>query len=266
MDVGYLQYEPLFGQTERNLAAIERLAAGLPRDGLVVLPELATSGYTFVSRDEAMDLAEPFDCSPSLDRLQATAVERSCAIVVGFPERDGDRIFNSSALLRADGTRERYRKIHLYAAENEWFSPGDRQFEVHEVNGVPVGMMICFDWFFPEAARALALRGALVICQPANLVLPWCQAGMVTRSIENRVFTITANRVGAEERPPFSNTFTGMSQITGPRGEILLRAPEHGEALEICSIDPGSAARKRLNDWNDLFGSRRPEFYGDLCR
>jgi predicted amidohydrolase len=243
---------------------MERLIGTMPEADLVVLPELATSGYTFTSREEAYDLSEPFDHSPSLDRLQNLAVKKSCAVVAGFPEREGEKLFNSAALLLKDGSRHVYRKIHLFAAENEWFTPGDRPFPVHLVNGVAIGMMICFDWFFPETARVLALKGALVICQPANLVLSWCQTCMVARGIENRVFTITANRVGAETRGRFSNTFTGKSQITGPCGEILISAPETGEAVHFCTIDPSAAQDKQLNPWNDLFGSRRPEFYGEL--
>ncbi len=264
MNIGYIQFEPLFGEVEYNLSAMERLIGTMPEADLVVLPELATSGYTFTSRKEAYDLSEPFDHSPSLDRLQSLAVGKKFAVVAGFPEREGDRLFNSAALLLTGGSRHVYRKIHLFEAENEWFTAGNKPFPVHRVNDVAIGMMICFDWFFPEAARVLALKGALIICQPANLVMPWCQTCMVTRSIENRVFTITANRVGIENRGRFSNTFTGMSQITGPHGEILVSAPETGEAVHFCAIDPAAAQDKRLNPWNDLFGSRRPEFYGEL--
>lgn len=263
MRIGYIQFNPVFGAIEDNLVTMTRLIESVEAD-LLVLPELATTGYTFTSRDEASALAEPFETSSSLERLQAHAIKRETALVVGFSERDGDCLYNAAALLRPDGTRERYRKIHLFAAEHEWFTPGGEPFAVHDVNGVAIGMMICFDWFFPESARVLALKGADIICQPANLVLPWCQRSMVTRSIENRVFTVTANRVGTEMRGDFSYTFTGGSQVTAPDGRVLASAPAGGEAVDVVDIDPLRARDKRLNDWNDLVASRRQAFYSDI--
>ena len=265
MNIGYAQFEPVFGGVSANLDAMTRLIKTVAAD-LLVLPELATSGYTFTSRDEAKGLAESFDDSPSLDRLQRLAAERDCAFVVGFPERDGDNLYNSAALLRPDGTRECYRKIHLYAAENDWFEPGGKPFEVHDVNGVAIGIMICFDWFFPESARSLALMGAQVICQPANLVLPWCQRAMVIRGVENHVFTVTANRVGEEARGPYRYLFTGGSQVTTPTGEVLVPAARSGEAAVSTAINPLLATDKRLNEWNDLFGDRRLTQYSGLCQ
>jgi predicted amidohydrolase len=265
MNLGYIQFEPRWGDIAANLETMERLIVSVDAD-LLVLPELAISGYTFTSRSEAADLSESFATSPSLDRLQNLAVKRNTNLVVGFPEKAGDMIFNSAALLRGDGSRSCYRKIHLFAAENEWFNPGDNPFEVHDIEGVSVGIIICFDWFFPESVRVLALKGADIVCQPANLVLPWCQRSMVTRSVENRVFTVTANRVGAEARGPYSYTFTGMSQVTAPDGSVLASAPVEGESAMVVSIDPSRARNKRLNDWNDLFGSRRPSFYSELVK
>jgi len=265
MNIGYVQFEPAFGEVSRNLDVIKRLISTADGADLLVLPELATSGYTFVSREEAFDLAEVFTVSPNLDRLQQAACDRSCALVVGFPERDGDRLFNAAALLFPDGTRRCYRKIHLYAAEKKWFTPGDRPFSVCDVKGTTIGIMICFDWIFPESARVLALKGARVVCQPSNLVLPWCQRSMITRSIENRIFTITANRVGTETRGPFSHTFTGESQVTGPDGTVLVSAQRTGESVALVEIDPTAAEDKCINEFNDLFNDRRPEFYREIA-
>jgi len=124
--------------------------------------------------------------------------------------------------------------------------------------------MICFDWIFPEAARVLALKGAEVICHPANLVLPWCQRAMVTRSIENRVFIVTANRIGGEKREGRELKFTGGSQITSPVGELLCQASEEGEEVGVVDIDPSIAKDKAITEENDLFSDRRPELYQQL--
>ena len=122
-------------------------------------------------------------------------------------------------------------------------------------------MMICFDWIFPEIARTLALKGADILCHSTNLVLPFCQDAMVTRCIENRVFALTANRVGTERRAGQELTFTGRSQVVTPRGEILTRADVVGEGVFIIEIDPLLARNKAITDVNDVLGDRRPELY-----
>ena len=134
MKVGYIQFKPAFGDTKSNVEIMKRFVSGLDAD-LLVLPELATTGYTFAAREELMPLAEPFESSPSLDVLQKIARDRSCCLVVGFAESSGKQLFNSAALLRPNGTRELYRKIHLFGAENLLFDRGDKPFEVFEFNG-----------------------------------------------------------------------------------------------------------------------------------
>lgn len=122
--------------------------------------------------------------------------------------------------------------------------------------------MICFDWFYPEAARALALQGADIIAHPSNLVLPHCPESMVTRCLENRVFSITANRIGSEARGGKERlSFIGSSEVVDPRGRILHRAPREIEDLAIIEIDPAEARIKSLNPYNDLLRDRRPAFY-----
>ena len=113
--------------------------------------------------------------------------------------------------------------------EKLWFAPGNRPLEVYTIGTVTIGIMICFDWFFPEVARALAVKGADILCHPANLVLPYCPQAMITRCIENRVFAITANRIGTERRTEESLSFIGTSQILGTKGEILYRASPTGK-------------------------------------
>lgn len=263
MKVGFIQFRPVFGDIAANIETMKNLIASVEAD-LLVLPELATTGYTFTSEEELARIAEPFDNSPSLDELSALAGVKNCGLVVGFGEISSGHLFNSAALLRPDGSRELYRKIHLFGAENLFFQPGDIPFGVHELNGVRLGIMICFDWYFPESVRVLALKGAEIICHPVNFVLPWGQRSMVVRSLENRVFSITANRFGAEKRGDYSFTFTGASQIISPFGEILAAAPADGESVAVVEIDPALARNKKINRFNDLFESRRPEFYGKI--
>jgi len=121
--------------------------------------------------------------------------------------------------------------------------------------------MICFDWMFPESMRSLALQGSQIICHSANLVMPYCQAAMVTRCLENGVFTITANRVGHDHRGGQSLHFTGQSQIIDPRGRVIARAGKLMEEVLVRDIDPGLADDKWLNPANHLLNDRRPALY-----
>jgi predicted amidohydrolase len=182
-------------------------------------------------------------------------------VVAGFAERSGDQVYNAALLANGDGVRGCYRKVHLFNREKVWFSPGDGSFPVFRVGEANVGLMICFDWIFPEAARSLALRGAEIIAHPANLVLPYCQEAMKTRCLENRVFAITANRIGTERRGEDDLTFTGASQITSPRAEILSSAPIDCTHVDVVEIDPMEARDKKVNPFNHVLDDRRPAFY-----
>jgi predicted amidohydrolase len=111
-----------------------------------------------------------------------------------------DIFYNSSVFISPDREISVYRKAHLFYKEKLVFSNGNTHFPVYNTSIGKIGVMICFDWIFPEVCRSLALKGAEIICQPANLVLPHCPLAMRVRSIENRIFTVTANRIGSEEK------------------------------------------------------------------
>jgi predicted amidohydrolase len=259
-----LQTSPAFGAVTANLDAVEALIEGL-RSDLLVLPELFASGYSFVDRDELVSLAEPFDGGETTERLKRWSRSTGGAIVAGFPERDGDAVYNAAAVVANGELIDCYRKIHLFGFERGLYEPGDRPFAVHECGGLRVGTMICFDWMYPEAARTLALRGADVIAHPSNLVLPgWCQQAMLIRALENRVYTVTANRFGTERRPPRPELqFTGTSRIANPRGEVVADAPALGDTLLHASIETVLARDKQVPSGNDVLAERRPAFYAE---
>jgi len=185
--------------------------------------------------------------------------------VAGIPERGGDGLYNSAVLVSPDRSFKVYRKAHLFREEKSFFRAGDTPFEVHQIGGANVGTIICWDWIYPESIRVLSLKGAQIICQPANLVLPYCQDAMVTRAIENRVFIVTANRTGEEARGGKQLKFTGRSQIVSPKGEILTRAGEDGDEVQVVDIDPEAASDKYATDLNNLFEDRRVELYREIC-
>lgn len=262
LNVAAIQTHPVFGDIEKNLAlALEMV----PKEcDLAVLPELFSTGYQFTSRDEAAGMAENLREEPASGSvcraLTEAAAESGTTIVAGLAEKDGGRLFNSAVLIRPDGSREIYRKVHLFLDEKSIFDPGDLGFPVFEACGTTIGMMICFDWIFPEAARSLALAGAEIICHPSNLLLPWCQAAMVTRCQENMVHAITSNRVGTENRTGTALTFSGRSQVVSRMGERLagLDKDETGAAAATLTLVEKD---KLFTPRNDLWQDRRPESY-----
>lgn len=259
MRIGFVQSSPVFGEKQMNIAAVKELLTGCRAD-LLVLPELFATGYTFTSVDEVKALAESADGETSAFARQLSVLT-GAVIVAGFIERENDCYYNASLLADESGLLSKYRKIHLFNKEKLWFSPGNRPPEVFRVREVNIGMMICFDWIFPEICRSLALKGAEIIAHPANLVLPWAQQAMITRCIENRVFAVTANRIGTEQRGDDDFTFTGRSRVTGCRGEVLASAESDEVCVKTVEITPSMARDKSVNPYNDLLTDRRSQFY-----
>lgn len=259
MKIALVQNKPVFGDKKGNVASLIAQMDSVKAD-LYILPELSYSGYQFVSMEEVAAIADPLD-SESREAFRKASRRLDACVVFGFPEKAGARLYNSSLAILPDGREYLYRKTHLFYKERLFFSPGDLGFTVFEFRGVKVGMAICFDWFFPESFRTLALKGADIIAHCSNLVMLSCQQADFAAAVQNRVFVATANRVGTEAREAESLTFTGESVLVSPKGEYLLRGPKTEEAVLLAEIDPALARSKRINAMNDVFAERRPEFY-----
>lgn len=268
------QIEPRLGCVAENLERMIRLAGMAARAGstLIVFPECALTGYCFASREEAMEVAEPFP-GPSVARLAEVCRESSIHVAFGMLERDGDRLYNAAALVGPDGPIGSYRKIHLpFLGVDAFADPGDRPFAVHSLLGgaLRVGMHICYDGSFPESGRVLALLGADLLLLPTN----WptrseCAAEHLAacRAHENVVYAMAVNRVGSER----GFQFIGRSSIADPSGTLLARAGAVSEELLHAEIVPALARRKRLvrvpgKHEIDRFRDRRPEFYAEITR
>ncbi len=259
MKIGYVQTSPIFGEITQNFEQVENLLSSSKAD-LIVLPELFATGYTFMSKEEAESMAENTEGKTAAFLM--TLAEKTGAVVVGgFIEKDRNQIFNSSMIVSDSEVFGTYRKLHLYYKEKLWFSPGNKPLEIYEVKDTKVGIMICFDWFFPETIRSLTLLGADIIAHPANLVLPYCQRAMITRCLINRVFAVTSNRIGNESRGEDNFTFTGGSQITSFNGDVLSSAPNDKPYIDFVEIDVNQARDKNLNKYNNVIRDRRSEFY-----
>jgi len=198
--VAFVQGRPAFGRTEANLEKGLALAATIHAD-LVVLPELWSTGYVFSSHAEVAALAEDARTGATARALVWAARREKRHYVAGFAEVARGRYYNSAMLVGPAGVKAVYRKLHLFEREQEWFERGNLPLEVQRVGPARIGMLICYDWRFPEASRVLALRGADVIAHPSNLVYPNAQQAMLTRALENRIYVVTANRTGTEKRP-----------------------------------------------------------------
>lgn len=267
MKIAYVQFAPKYLDIKHNLLSVDRLLTDVDAD-LIVLPELFTSGYFFRSVDDLAQVAEPLPGGKTSERLCAWARNLGAALVAGVAERDGDRFYNSAAVVSPDGYEGTYRKVHLYYKEKTLFAPGDDGFAVYSLEtatgeSYTLGVMVCFDWYFPEAARSLVIQGADIIAHPSNLVRPNCPRSMPIRALENHVYTITANRYGSETSGDETLTFIGQSEICDPDGQILVQADRTGDHVGIVDIDPSAARDRQITKYNHILGDRRVRLYVD---
>ncbi|MHA2211228.1 MAG: nitrilase-related carbon-nitrogen hydrolase [Candidatus Thorarchaeota archaeon] len=252
------QMAPMIGDMNGNMKKMQEIlvSASDNKVDILVLPELINSGYVFDSHDEANSLSEQIPDGDFSKILQKWS-EGGGLVVAGLCEISNGKLYNSAGVFANGIHLTTYRKIQLFDKEKEWFVAGNEEPPVINHNGNRFGVMVCFDWAFPEISRILALKGAQVILHPANLVLPFCPDAMITRSIENRVFTATSGRIG-EERDV---RFIGGSQITTPKGEILSRMEEGHSGLLWADVELTEADNKTLTKRNDVLADRRPELY-----
>ena len=262
MRVGFVQNNPVFANIQENLSRVEKLLAGQSAD-LFVLPELFATGYQFKDQEESRSLAELVPRGVTTSKLTAIAKKTNTFIIAGLVETEGDQVYNSAVVTGPEGYIGKYRKLHLFGTEKDCFQQGNLPLQVFDIAGAKVGVMICFDWRFPETARTLALMGADLIAHPSNLVLTHCPQAMITRCLENRVFAITADRVGAENRLEGEEplNFIGQSQVVDPNGNILIRASMTDEEVHVVQLDLNLARNKSLNSRNHIFHDRRIDHY-----
>ena len=268
MRVAVAQLEPQLGAKERNLeACLARLdEAATAGAELLVLPECAIPGYMFDSAEEAMPFAEEIP-GPSTEAFADSCRRLEVHVVCGLLERDGDQLRNSAVLVGPDGLLGSYRKTHLpFLGVDRFTVPGD-ELPVYDTPLGRIGLEICYDLRFPEVTRALALKGADLVAHPTNFPMAArVQTELITvaRAAENRIYLLTANRVGKER----GGEFCGWSQIVDPSGRRLVEAGETEEALLVAEVDVERARDKNYVIPGEyelyLFGDRRPELYGAL--
>ena len=258
MRIAVVQTQPVFGDVAGNINRALELMQN-HRAELFVLPELFNTGYVFADGRELKQYCESVE-GPTCAQVAKFAQKQGCHVVFGFAERDGS-LYNSCALVGPRGLVGHYRKVHLFDRENTMFTPGNLGFPVFDLPFGKIGLMICFDWIYPEAARSLALAGAQLIAHPSNIVLPHCPDSMIIRCLENHIFAATTNRVGRESRHGVDLNFIGKSEVVSPEGKILVRMGEKETGVEVVEADLETALNKRITEHNDLFAGRRPDQY-----
>ncbi len=262
MRIAVIQFAPILMDKEKNQSKILSYINSIDSQ-LLIFPELCLSGYYFLNRHEVSKIAE-LPTGEIISELQTLSTILNKGIVIGFPEKDGEKLYNSCAVILPDKTKRRiYRKTHLFYKERFCFDSGDTGFFVIDEPewDIRIGPMICYDWRFPESARTLALKGADLIVCPSNLVTNVWQNALSTRALENNVYMAVANRIGSETRNNETLIFNGDSAIYDYKGEVLCKAGQNDEEVIISEIEPAKTRKKSFNDYNDILTDRRPDMY-----
>lgn len=272
MKVAAVQMDIQLGLVAENREAMIRQLNAAAEAGatLIVFPECALTGYCFDSLDEARRCAEAVPGDSVRHMIAACTAQRVYA-VWGMLETFGEKLFNVTVLAGPQGLIGVYRKIHLpYLGVDRFTAFGDRTYAVNLVDDLRIGMSICYDAAFPEAARTLALQGADLIVLPTNWppgAEQMAEYTVNTRAMENNVYFLAVNRVG-EER---GFRFIGNSRICDPSGRTLAQANGTSETTLYADIDPERARNKRIvrvpgKHIIDRMADRRPEMYESLVR
>lgn len=261
MKAGFVQFTPELCNLDATITRLEKLLSEAPAADLLVLPELCNSGYNFPTRKAAWEASEEIGNSRFIDLLTDHCRRNNSYIASGFCEKDGFKLYNSAVLVGPEGFIGKYRKIHLFYNEKDIFSAGDVGLPVFKTPIGVIGMLVCFDWIFPEVWRVLALKGADIICHSSALVLPgFAQRSVPVHALINHVYVITANRTGTEH----TLTFTGMSTIANPKGEVVYQASPSAQESKVFDFDLDLARNKMITPRNHIFEDRRPEMYQEL--
>jgi len=272
--VSVVQFDPQVGTEHRNanLRQCLALATEAANGGatLIVLPELSNCGYFFASRQDAFHHAEAVPSGRSVQAWIEFASLHRVYLAAGLNERDGMQLFNTSVLIGPNGFIGKYRKAHLWNLEKLWFTPGDTGFPVFDTPIGRIGMLICWDIWFPEVARILSQQGADIICSLNNWV--WtppplfdeagkCMASYLTMTAAhvNNVFIAAASRIG-EER---DSRYLGCSLIAGNNGWPIGKvASANRQEILFADIDLSHARSAPIwNSLNDLQRDRRIDLY-----
>ena len=267
LTLAVVQFSPRFGEKEKNLSRMQELVKDVIAD-IIVFPELCTTGYFFISREEVARVAETAS-GPSSVFFRDMAQKKNAVVVAGFAERLQKKIYNACLIWVPEVKRPYvYRKTHLFYKEKYCFDPGNTGFFVvrDKKRNIAIGPMICYDWRFPEAARVLTLLGADLIVCPSNLITEAWRLVMPARAIENHIYLAVANRSGWEKRKAEELRFKGNSAIYDYTGRQLKLAGKKKDEVLLAEIDPAKTRDKSFNPINHILTDRQPQHYAALTK
>lgn len=273
LKVAAIQMACRVGEKDTNLRVAARMIETAANEGasLIVLPELASSGYVFASREEAFSLAEPVPDGESTRAWIELARRHHVHIVAGVAERDGNRLYNAAVLVGPHGLLGTYRKLHLWHDEHLFFESGDLGLPVFDTEIGRIAAVICYDGWFPEVYRLLAMKGADVVCMPTNWVpmpaqrpdaMAMANLLAIASAHSNGLNLICADRIGDER----GQAFIGRSVIVGSDGWPLA-GPASPDLEEILYADLNlrtSRRSRQLNAFNHVLRDRRDDVYDPM--
>jgi 5-aminopentanamidase len=265
--IACVQMDVSIGNVEANrLTIVDRIRTAAESGArLVIFPECALTGYCFESLEEAIPYAEPLN-GPSATVFVEACKATDTHAVVGFIEKDGSKFYNAAMLVGPDGVIGGYRKVHLpFLGVDRFLTPGDVPFRIFELPFGRVGINICYDASFPEAARALKLLGAELVILPTNWPTgAWRTAEFIvnTRACENHLNFVAVNRCGIER----GWEFIGRSKVVDYNGDTLAEAGRAGEEMLLVDVDLQESNKNKIVNVAgsyeiDRLADRRPEFY-----
>lgn len=271
--IACIQMEPVVGEKDRNVSrSLEFITAAADQGArLIVLPELANSGYVFETREEAFELAEEIPDGPTCAAWAKIAAKRGIYLVAGISERYGQVLYNSAVIIGPHGYIGTFRKVHLWNEENLFFEPGNLGFPVFQTPIGRIGTFICYDGWFPESYRMCALQGADIVCIPTNWVpIPGQDKNreamanilVMGSAHSNSLFVAAADRVGTERGQPFLGESLIVSYTGWPIG-----SPASGTEEEIIYADVNLADARRKRNWNEynqVLRDRRTDIYDEM--
>ena len=242
---------------EHNTTEVERLTNKCKDSNLIILPELSDTGYNFFDKNHALAISKPIDKNPFVKMLLEQSKKLNSHIVTGICEKKGNKLYNSSLLISSKGIIGKYRKIHLFFNEKDIFEEGDGGLKIFEIDDYRLGMLICFDYLFPDIWRVVAQKGADIIAHPSNLVTYNAFKVVPALAIMNKVFIATTNRIGSDR----NLTFAGKSFLCNPSGDIISEANPLNEEILFSEIDTSLSHNKMITERNHVFDDRRPDKY-----
>jgi predicted amidohydrolase len=257
LKIAQIQYSPILGEIEQNTEKAKLFIEKCDDSELIILPELADTGYNFFNKDHALKVSRPIIDNPFINMLIEQAKQSGSNIVSGFSEKKGDQLYNSSILVSPSGIIGKYSKVHLFMNEKDIFEEGEGGMEVFSIGNYKLGMQICFDYLFAEPWNILAQKEADIIVHPSNLVTYNAFKVIPALAVMNKVFIATTNRIGIDR----DLKFAGKSFLCDPNGSIVSEASADQEEILFSEIDIDQAKNKMITERNHVFKDKRPDKY-----